>query len=71
MRARVCVCVCARACVCVITCNNQYFVMCTQDFDIAGDYDLMIPDAECLRVISEILTDLDMKKFVIKVSNHS
>ena len=27
----------------------------------------MIPDAECLRVISEILTDLDMKKFVIKV----
>ena len=38
-----------------------------QDFDIAGDYDLMIPDAECLRVISEILTDLDMKKFVIKV----
>ena len=39
-----------------------------QDFDIAGDYDLMIPDVECLKIISEILTDLDMKNFVIKVN---
>ena len=28
----------------------------------------MIPDAECLRVISEILTDLKLGKFVVKVS---
>jgi len=38
-----------------------------QDFDIAGDYDFMIPDVECLKIISEILTDLDMKNFLIKV----
>ena len=41
---------------------------CVQDFDIAGEYDLMIPDAECVRVISEILTDLQLGTFVIKVS---
>ena len=28
----------------------------------------MIPDAECLRVISEVLTDLKLGNFVIKVS---
>lgn len=39
------------------------------DYDIAGDYDLMIPDVECLKIISEILIELEMKKFVIKV-NH-
>jgi len=39
-----------------------------QDFDIAGEYDLMIPDAECVRVISEVLADLQLRNFVIKVS---
>lgn len=39
-----------------------------QDFDIAGDYDPMIPDVECLKIITEILTELDIKKFKIKVS---
>ena len=29
-----------------------------QDFDIAGQYDLMIPDAECLKIVSEILSNL-------------
>lgn len=29
----------------------------------------MIPDVECLKIISELLTELDMKKFIIKV-NH-
>ena len=38
-----------------------------QDFDIAGEYDLMIPDAECVRVISEVLMDMKLGKFVIKV----
>jgi histidyl-tRNA synthetase len=39
------------------------------DFDIAGVYDEMVPDAECLRVIHEILTELKLGTFVIKV-NH-
>ena len=39
----------------------------TQDFDIAGEYDLMIPDAECVRVMAEILSELKLGNFVIKV----
>ncbi|XP_018572203.1 histidine--tRNA ligase, cytoplasmic isoform X2 [Anoplophora glabripennis] len=39
------------------------------DFDIAGAYDLMIPDAECVRIVYEILTVLKMTPFVIKL-NH-
>ncbi|XP_064405227.1 histidine--tRNA ligase, cytoplasmic-like isoform X2 [Halichondria panicea] len=39
------------------------------DFDIAGDYDLMIADAECVRVISEILSELQLGNFLVKV-NH-
>ncbi|XP_047989763.1 histidine--tRNA ligase, cytoplasmic isoform X2 [Leguminivora glycinivorella] len=39
------------------------------DFDIAGQYDPMVPDAECLRVVSEILDALDIGKYVLKV-NH-
>ena len=39
------------------------------DFDIAGAYSLMIPDAEVLSLFNEILTKLDIGKFVIKV-NH-
>jgi len=39
------------------------------DFDIAGTYDAMLPDAECLRVMSECLTALNIGEFSIKV-NH-
>ncbi|PNF35109.1 Histidine--tRNA ligase, cytoplasmic [Cryptotermes secundus] len=39
------------------------------DFDIAGHYDPMIPDVECIRVVSEILTSLQLGDFLIKV-NH-
>ncbi|XP_015125532.1 histidine--tRNA ligase, cytoplasmic isoform X1 [Diachasma alloeum] len=39
------------------------------DFDIAGQYDPMIPDAECIRIVAEALTSLDLGGFVIKV-NH-
>jgi len=39
------------------------------DFDIAGQYDKMIADAECLRVIWEILTDLKIGDFEIKVND--
>ncbi|KAI8321505.1 histidyl-tRNA synthetase [Martensiomyces pterosporus] len=39
------------------------------DYDIAGQYDAMIPDAECVRVAVEVLTSLDVGGFVIKI-NH-
>ncbi|KAI9503427.1 Cytoplasmic and mitochondrial histidine tRNA synthetase [Coemansia spiralis] len=39
------------------------------DYDIAGSYDPMIPDAECVRVAVEVLTRLDVGSFVIKL-NH-
>lgn len=38
-----------------------------QDFDIAGQYDGMIPDAECLKIVHEILSELDLGEFRIKV----
>ncbi|XP_060800855.1 histidine--tRNA ligase, cytoplasmic isoform X1 [Amyelois transitella] len=39
------------------------------DFDIAGQYDPMVPDAECLKVVTEILDTLDIGKYVLKI-NH-
>ncbi|XP_061092753.1 histidine--tRNA ligase isoform X3 [Conger conger] len=39
------------------------------DFDIAGQYDPMIPDAECLKIVHEILSDLDLGDFRIKVND--
>lgn len=40
------------------------------DFDIAGAYDLMIPDAHCIRIVSEVLTALPwLGPFTIKL-NH-
>jgi len=39
------------------------------DFDIAGQYDVMIPDAECVKIVVEILTKLDIGDFKMKV-NH-
>lgn len=39
------------------------------DFDIAGTYDPMLPDAECVRVVAEILSSLNIGEFVIKL-NH-
>uniref|UniRef100_A0A6M2CRR1 histidine--tRNA ligase n=1 Tax=Rhipicephalus microplus TaxID=6941 RepID=A0A6M2CRR1_RHIMP len=39
------------------------------DFDIAGQYDLMLPDVECVKILAEILKDLGFNGFVIKV-NH-
>merc|ERR1719320_1293694 len=39
------------------------------DFDIAGQDDVMLPDAECLKIVVEILTSLDVGDFVVKV-NH-
>ncbi|KAL5109968.1 Histidine--tRNA ligase [Taenia crassiceps] len=39
------------------------------DFDIAGNYGLMLADAECLRIVYEVLRDLNLGDFIIKV-NH-
>lgn len=39
------------------------------DFDIAGGYETMVPDAECLSILVEGLTDLGIKDFKIKL-NH-
>lgn len=39
------------------------------DFDIAGQYDPMLPDVECVRIVTEILRDLALGDFVVKV-NH-
>jgi histidyl-tRNA synthetase len=39
------------------------------DFDIAGSYDPMLPDAECVRVVDEILGSLGIGDYVIKL-NH-
>lgn len=51
--------------------NLKYFTLITlQDFDIAGEYDPMIPDAECVRIVAEILSQLELGSFVIKVSIH-
>lgn len=39
------------------------------DFDIAGKYDSMIPEAECLKILDEVLAALDLGDYVIKL-NH-
>ncbi|XP_053320139.1 histidine--tRNA ligase, cytoplasmic-like [Spea bombifrons] len=39
------------------------------DFDIAGRYDPMIPDAECLKIMHEILGELELGDFLIKVND--
>ncbi|EMP35303.1 Histidyl-tRNA synthetase, cytoplasmic [Chelonia mydas] len=39
------------------------------DFDIAGQFDPMIPDAECLKIVHEILSMLQLGDFLIKVND--
>lgn len=39
----------------------------SQDFDIAGVYDPMLPDAEVLAIGCEVLEALDIGEFTIKV----
>ncbi|KRX84655.1 Histidine--tRNA ligase, cytoplasmic, partial [Trichinella sp. T6] len=43
------------------------FMQC--DFDIAGSYDQMIPEAECLKIVAEIMNAVDLNAFELKV-NH-
>ncbi|XP_006866229.1 PREDICTED: histidine--tRNA ligase, cytoplasmic isoform X4 [Chrysochloris asiatica] len=40
-----------------------------KDFDIAGQFDPMIPDAECLKIMCEILSSLQLGDFLIKVND--
>nr|KAF6480248.1 hypothetical protein HJG59_006148 [Molossus molossus] len=40
-----------------------------KDFDIAGQFDPMIPDAECLKIICEILHSLQIGDFLVKVND--
>ncbi|KYO39156.1 histidine--tRNA ligase, cytoplasmic [Alligator mississippiensis] len=39
------------------------------DFDIAGQFDPMIPDAECLKIVYEILSALQLGDFLVKVND--
>lgn len=41
----------------------------SQDFDIAGTYDPMVPDAEVLSMLCESLSALDIGEFTVKL-NH-
>mmetsp|Transcript_19460 Transcript_19460/g.35962 ORF Transcript_19460/g.35962 Transcript_19460/m.35962 type:complete len:524 (-) Transcript_19460:50-1621(-) len=39
------------------------------DIDIAGEYEPMVPDAECVKIVTEVLTELRVGDFVVKM-NH-
>lgn len=39
--------------------------------DIAGDYDPMLPDVECIKILSKILEKLEVGQFVIRVNHRS
>uniref|UniRef100_A0A8C5NZH5 histidine--tRNA ligase n=1 Tax=Jaculus jaculus TaxID=51337 RepID=A0A8C5NZH5_JACJA len=49
--------------------QGRYREFCQCDFDIAGQYDPMIPDAECLKIMCEILSGLQLGDFLIKVND--
>uniref|UniRef100_A0A8C5XPP6 Histidine--tRNA ligase, cytoplasmic n=1 Tax=Microcebus murinus TaxID=30608 RepID=A0A8C5XPP6_MICMU len=50
--------------------SKQKFVLKTpKDFDIAGQFDPMIPDAECLKIMCEILSSLHIGDFLVKVND--
>ncbi|XP_044278767.1 histidine--tRNA ligase, cytoplasmic-like isoform X1 [Varanus komodoensis] len=49
--------------------KGRYREFCQCDFDIAGRYDPMIPEAECLKVLHEILSALSFRDFLIKVND--
>lgn len=51
----------------MLTCTLCIDIVFGQDFDIAGQYDAMIPDAECVKLVSEILNQLDLGEYIIKV----
>ncbi|KAI2539275.1 histidyl-tRNA synthetase 2, mitochondrial [Homo sapiens] len=48
--------------------QGRYREFCQCDFDIAGQFDPMIPDAECLKIMCEILSGLQLGDFLIKMA---
>lgn len=50
-----------------LTGRYREFYQC--DFDIAGQYDAMIPDAECVQLVHQVLSKLNLGDFTIKVGN--
>ena len=49
-------------------CTVTDLLLVLQDFDIAGQYDGMLADAECVKIVAEILTQLDIGDYKIRVS---
>uniref|UniRef100_A0A8D2H3E4 histidine--tRNA ligase n=1 Tax=Urocitellus parryii TaxID=9999 RepID=A0A8D2H3E4_UROPR len=49
--------------------QGRYREFCQCDFDIAGHFDPMIPDAECLKIMCEVLSGLQLGDFLIKVND--
>ncbi|KAF5913373.1 hypothetical protein HPG69_016991 [Diceros bicornis minor] len=49
--------------------QGRYREFCQCDFDIAGQFDPMIPDAECLKIMCEILSGLQLGDFLVKVND--
>ena len=53
--------------------ESSFFVVATfsdplrQDFDIAGTYEAMLPDAECIAIACQVLESLEIGDFTIKV----
>lgn len=47
--------------------NSRYREFFQCDYDVAGQYPPMMADAEVLKVASEIISELDIGRFVIKV----
>ncbi|XP_005617349.1 histidine--tRNA ligase, mitochondrial isoform X2 [Canis lupus baileyi] len=47
--------------------QGRYREFCQCDFDIAGQFDPMIPDAECLKIMCEVLSGLQLGDFLIKI----
>lgn len=41
------------------------------DIDIAGVYEPMVPDAECVKIVCEVLSELGVEKFVVKVNHRT
>ena len=50
---------------CIIQASIDFVFV--QDFDIAGQHEAMLPDAECVKIVAEILSQLKLGEFVIKV----
>lgn len=50
-----------------LTLKELQLCLLLQDFDIAGQFDPMIPDAECLKIMCEILSSLQIGDFLVKV----